>query len=251
MKNIVSNISPVWFVFTLAVFALLVKLGLWQTQRANDKDMRLAHIQQLTSTKPFSLAELLKQRKEQELVSLNDLPVHLSGYFNSKWIFLLDNQFNRGQLGYRVYQLVHMPEGNLLINLGWVQGSIDRDILPEITPLEGHYTFDGHVRVLEKGILLEEQTLKVQQGKIRVQEIELIKFSQFISQDLLPFVVYLDKKEDIGYKKNWQPIVMPPEKHRGYAFQWFSLALAWLVLMVMALIKVSGPQKNKNNKNKV
>jgi len=25
-----------------------------------------------------------------------------------------------------------------------------------------------------------------------------------------------------------------PEKHQGYAFQWFSLALAWLSLMIWA-----------------
>jgi cytochrome oxidase assembly protein ShyY1 len=55
----------------------------------------------------------------------------------------------------------------------------------------------------------------------------------------LPFVVYLDKTESVGYEKNWQPIVMPPEKHRAYAFQWFSLALAWILLMIWASIKFS------------
>ena len=74
---------------------------------------------------------------------------------------------------------------------------------------------------------------------LRVQQIELDKFSQLISKKLLPFVVYLDKNDPVGFKKNWQPIVMPPEKHRAYAFQWFSLAVAWLSLMVWAAIKMN------------
>ena len=80
------------------------------------------------------------------------------------------------------------------------------------------------------------------QWPLRVQQVELDKFSAVIEQELLPFIVYVSKNESIGFKKNWQPIVMPPEKHRGYAFQWFSLAAAWLLLMCWA--------KFGNNKKK-
>ena len=91
---------------------------------------------------------------------------------------------------------------------------------------------------------LQAQNLANPSWPLRVQQIELDKFSPLITKKLLPFVVYLDKTEAIGYKKNWQAIVMPPEKHRAYAFQWFSLALAWISLMIWAAIKMS---KNQNN----
>ena len=82
---------------------------------------------------------------------------------------------------------------------------------------------------------------------LRVQQIELEKFSKLIGIQLLPFVIYLDTNEALGYEKNWQPIVMPPEKHRAYAFQWLALSIAWLILM----ISVSGVvSRNTNNKNK-
>lgn len=81
-----------------------------------------------------------------------------------------------------------------------------------------------------------------------MQQIEIDKFSRLINKQLLPFAVYLDKKVSIGYKKNWQPVVMPPEKHRGYAFQWFSLACAWLMLMIWAAFK-SHQSDEHHNKN--
>jgi cytochrome oxidase assembly protein ShyY1 len=79
------------------------------------------------------------------------------------------------------------------------------------------------------------------QWPLRVQQIELDKFSVLLDKPLLPFVLYVNETELIGYKKDWQAIVMPPEKHRGYAFQWFSLAIAWLVLMCWAAYS----QRNK------
>ena len=65
----------------------------------------------------------------------------------------------------------------------------------------------------------------------------------------MPFVVYLDENEALGFVKNWTPIVMPPEKHRAYAFQWFSLAVAWLSLMIWASYR-SGRDSDVNNKEK-
>lgn len=244
MKKIVSNIRLSWLIFTFLVFGSLIKLGLWQSNRAVEKEQRIENIAQLSNKQALSLKQVLTLPNK----SINDLPISLNGEFKSEIIFLLDNQTNKGQLGYRVLQVFDDSGKALLINLGWVLGSINRQELPSIKPIEGSYQLNGHVRLVEAGILLMEQQLPQNQWPLRVQAIELDKFSKVIGKELLPFVVYLDKTESIGYKKNWKPIVMPPEKHRGYAFQWFSLATAWLALMVWALIKSS---RNNNNNKKV
>lgn len=225
--------------FTLLVLALLINLGLWQNDRALEKEQRLARIEQLSNKNALTLAQVLEQSPDE----INDLPIRLNGEFVDEKQFLLDNQTNSGQLGYRVYQVLEVDDKAILVNLGWVLGSISRQELPDIKPIVGSYQLKGHVRLIEAGILLMEQKFNKNQWPLRVQQIELEKFSQVIDVQLLPFVVYLDKTDKVGYKKNWQPIVMPPEKHRAYAFQWFSLGVAWLMLMIGALIKFS---KNEN-----
>ena len=42
---------------------------------------------------------------------------------------------------------------------------------------------------------------------------------------------------------------MPPEKHRAYAFQWFSLAVAWLSLMIWASYRFARENDANNNAN--
>ena len=221
----------------MLVFSSLIKLGFWQVDRALEKEQRQQRISELSQRQALSLAQLLTLSGLQD--GINDLPIQLKGDFVGDKVFLLDNQPNKGRLGYRVYQIIESNGDAILVNLGWVQGSIDRNILPEISPITGQHTITGHVREVEVGIQLQAQNLTNPSWPLRVQQIELDKFSELIGKKLLPFVVYLDKTETIGYIKNWQPIVMPPEKHRAYAFQWFSLALAWISLMVWAAIKMA------------
>lgn len=237
MKNFISNIRLPWLIFTLLVFSGLVKLGFWQNDRALQKEQRIASIAQLSQTQALSLEQVLSEKEE-----INDLPIMMTGEFANEIIFLLDNQTNERQLGYRVYQVFNSGNKAVLVNLGWVLGSLNRQELPDVQAIKGPHQLSGHVRKVEQGIMLMEQVLLKNKWPLRVQQIELDKFSTLISRQLLPFVVYLDKTESVGYEKNWQPIVMPPEKHRAYAFQWFSLAIAWLLLMIWASIKL-----NKNS----
>jgi len=234
LKNFISNIRLPWLIFTLLVFSGLVKLGFWQNDRALQKEQRIETIAQLSQTQALSLEKVLSETNE-----INDLPITMNGEFDNEILFLLDNQTNKGQLGYRVYQVFISGEHDVLVNLGWILGSISRQEMPNVQTITGKYQLSGHVRKIEKGIMLMEQVLVKKEWPLRVQQIEIDKFSTLISRQLLPFVVYLDKTESVGYEKNWQPIVMPPEKHRAYAFQWFSLALAWILLMIFASIKFS------------
>ncbi len=237
-SNLVNTCSTIikswrwpWVIFTLLVFVALIKLGLWQSSRAEQKQQRLTHIEALLSSEAINLNKLMTMGKQ-----INDLPVQMQGEFNNQQKFLLDNQTNQGQLGYRVLQVFNDTRSKqaVLVNLGWLQGSINRNELPDLKDFPGQVTVKGNVRIIERGIVLSEQTLTDEHWPLRIQQIEIEKISQVINKQLLPFVVFLDKKESLGYKKNWQPVVMSPEKHQGYAVQWFSLAIAWLSLMVWA-----------------
>ncbi len=242
LQHKLKQLSWPMVLFTMLVFSLLIKLGFWQSDRALEKEQRQQRISELSQQQALTLTQVLALRDLPD--GINDLPIELDGVFVEDKVFLLDNQPDEGRLGYRVYQVMTTNDYAVLVNLGWVQGSIDRNVLPAVTAMTGQHLITGHVREVEVGMQLQAQNLANPSWPLRVQQIELDKFSPLITKKLLPFVVYLDKTEAIGYKKNWQAIVMPPEKHRAYAFQWFSLALAWISLMIWAAIKMS---KNQNN----
>mgnify|MGYP000179515950 CR=1 FL=1 len=232
VSQYIKQLNWIVVVFTLLVFFGLIKLGLWQSERANEKEERLTKIERLKNQDSIPLENINELFQSGE--DINDLPVRTRGIFDAHQFFLLDNQTNSGRLGYRVLQLVQSTHGLVLVNMGWVQGSVNRAELPDIASVSGEHEFKGNVRIVDKGITLMAEVYDEVSWPLRVQQIELDKISQLIGQKLLPFVIYLDKKESIGFEKNWQPIVMPPEKHRAYAFQWFGLATAWIVLMISA-----------------
>lgn len=223
-----------WLIFTSLVFLGLLKLSHWQYSRAIEKQQRLDKIARLEQSEPLALSDLsnLRQKRDE---NINDWPVTVSARFNNQLVFLLDNQVHQGQLGYRVLQLAINKQHAALVNLGWLKGSIDRSKLPSITPIEGSLNFHGNIRIVEQGISLQAQDYSQVTWPLRIQQIELNEIAKLIKGTidvpLLPFVIYLDENEPFGYSKNWQPIVMPPEKHMGYAVQWLALAIAWLILM--------------------
>ena len=248
-KRFPLKINVAVFVFSLLVFALLIKLAVWQLDRAAQKDTRLKKMASYQQQDAMNLSFIMQLKENQE--ALNDLPVHLSGHFNNQQRFLLDNQVYKGRLGYRVVQLFEDTESSLavLVNLGWIQGSIDRAFIPEIKTIEGLVSFRGNIRILEPSILLEDQILKNEHWPQRIQSIEIEKISVLLKKTLVPFIVYVDNNETLGYVKDWVPIVMPPEKHLGYAFQWFSLAIAWLLLMLYAAYKATITPDENSLKN--
>jgi cytochrome oxidase assembly protein ShyY1 len=271
MHSLIKNIKLPWLLFTLLVFVVLVKLGFWQLDRAQQKIQRLARIETLKNQQALSITQVInlardtqtknttKEKKSfitQELTKtqaevINDLPVKITAEFDNKHIFLLDNQFENNALGYRVFQVAHTKNHYFLVNLGWVLGSINRQQLPRFTPVSGQQSFKGHIRKMEPGVVLQEQTFNHINWPLRLQQIEPNKLSPLIGEKLLPFVVYLDKNEPMGFTKNWHPVVMPAAKHQAYAFQWFSLAIAWLILMIWISTKnkeTNTIQNNNNNK---
>ncbi|MEW6989838.1 SURF1 family protein [Colwelliaceae bacterium 6441] len=242
-REYINQLNWLVVIFTLLVFCGLIKLGLWQSARAVEKEQRLSLINQYQNQDALKLAEVLTLQAANE--NINDIPVLVKGNFEGDKVFLLDNQTHNGRLGYRVIQVLKLPKNSLLVNLGWVEGYIDRSKLPNIAGVSGLHEIKGHIRLIEKGIVLADAKFVQPQWPLRVQTIEIDKFSTLIGQKLLPFVLYLDTKESLGFEKNWRPIVMPPEKHRAYAFQWFSLATAWVILMITASVWFF---KNRNEK---
>ena len=54
-------------------------------------------------------------------------------------------------------------------------------------------------------------------------------------EPLLQAVLLLDPAEDVGYERAWEArFGFEPERHVGYAIQWFSLSATLLVLYVVA-----------------
>lgn len=221
-------------VAALAGIALFASLGQWQWGRAKQKQQMLVET-----------AEMLQVRDAVSLDGIVDAPVRDfawvegHGHFDARGPLLLDNQQREGRTGVRVFRIfVTEPRGlPLLVDLGWLPLPPDRT-LPTIDPIEGRIAVRGLLMPPPSaGLALGTGIAPAGAGWLLTRiDMAAIAAATGLSVPPAPRVLRLDPDLPLGYTRDLDilPNTLPPEKHRGYAVQWWALAITvfvvWLVL---------------------
>jgi cytochrome oxidase assembly protein ShyY1 len=120
-----------------------------------------------------------------------------------------------------------------LVNRGWVPLGLDRAQLPEVPLPIGELTLQGRLdRPASVGIALGEVDYKLR-GLSVLPYLNVSELGQAIGRDLPPMALVLDDGQPGALTADPIPLTqMGPEKHLGYAVQWFGLATALLMIYV-------------------
>lgn len=232
-------------IITLLTIGVLVKLGFWQLDRAEEKRQLFADYesQQTKDAKPLrAMSALHSERHRFAYVSV-------SGKFQSTPILLLDNQIQDGTVGYNVLGFFQPDTTELpmqLVNLGWIAAPTLRSDIPEVTLPKGKQTLTAYVYFSNQNKLTKNSfEYAANNNSVRIQEAAPIAIAKEFGVTLSSHRLLLETPTNIGWQRNWEPQVMTPEKHYGYAIQWFSLAFVCLVIFVIAVIKLNTPIKKE------
>ncbi|MGF1815786.1 SURF1 family protein [Vibrio splendidus] len=227
---------------------ILIKLGLWQLDRGNEKLRYEQQLSERAQQSPRSLggviSELQSSRTQaqdlSEQQSLNGLKVDVELETPSGLVILLDNQINQGTVGYVIYMLGEVQgqgkqflhKHQLLIDLGFVVASRDRRELPQLGNITLPTNMSGRLYTRSMNPLSHELGLENTTPK-RIQNINITALSEYTGQAILPFVFQPQSLESWPYELLWRPTAMKSEKHFGYSFQWFVMAAVLLFLMLL------------------
>jgi cytochrome oxidase assembly protein ShyY1 len=224
--------------FTLVMVPLMVSLGFWQLERAQDKAHLAAAFEERQQQAPAPISGLWDKTAE----ALAYLPVQLIGSFLPDKYFLLDNQVQHGQFGYDVLRILQLSDGGgtVLVNLGWVAGDAARRVLPAVPMVDGTVEISGHIYIAPgEPFMLAEQQLGNAWPKL-IQAVEMDKLAPTLAalqgDSVFPFPVRVDAGEPGALQVDWQLVNMSPQTHQGYAVQWFAMAA---VLFVFFLFRSS------------
>jgi cytochrome oxidase assembly protein ShyY1 len=226
-------LSRLPFVATLVTFVCVVimfALGNWQLQRAEQKTVRLLAIEQAAETEQVDLQQVSNGKIEQLL----DMPVNFEGTADAEHFFLLDNKIHKGRVGYQVLVPMQTYSGTVMTNFGWVAATSSRDILPNIQINNKEMRYAGVLSLPLDNIMVKETAVVDGDWPKVLQQTDLDIIQQHYKKQILPFVVLLTAEENSFFIRDWQPVVMAPEKHIAYAAQWFLLAFAGLVVFIIA-----------------
>lgn len=233
LARFTSRFTPHWriTVFGLLICLVFVRLGYWQLQRADEKKQILSVHHQLQRQVPRPWLPDAKWPRQYQSMKVQ-------GHYLSMIIFQ-DNQHYQHQFGYHVISpLVVSPDKILLVDRGWVAGDVTRHSLPLVnTPEEYIHIIGSAYYPSKKSWSLGQSLEKVEHNMVVVERIDIQLISQILHKSVYPFIIRLDKHETQGFNREWPVVSMPPERHYGYALQWFGMALITMILIIILNIK--------------
>ncbi|TKB02643.1 SURF1 family protein [Alteromonas portus] len=210
--------------------AIMCGLGYWQLDRMVQKQQRLASIAQKQNNGTLSLEAALAHDDPR------DINVSFSGSLDANHVLLLDNQIYDQRVGFDVIAPVYTNAGWLLVNFGWVPAPDLTRTLPDIRFVGETREFSGVISVPGHNPLVKETNMALSQSPALIQHIEFPALNSALERKFLPFTLQLTTP-DPAFIREHQAVVMSPEKHLGYAVQWFGLAIAAAAIGGFAISK--------------
>lgn len=230
-----------WPTLAYIVFMLLLlSLGNWQLERANEKGALFT---------AFKSGDTAAMRLENALEKAQPRyqRVQLTGHFVSDKQYLLDNIVHRGQVGLSVLTPFKTDAGQtIIVNRGWIPLSEKHGPVVELANLLEYsavkVSLSGRLdKMLRPGLLLETEIPDTVYPKT-VQFPTFEQLSADLDTRLVAWQLLMDAQQPdsnvTGYVREWTPNEMGPERHIGYAVQWFALALTLTIIYLVLNFRI-------------
>lgn len=221
-------------VLMLMLLALFIALGIWQLDRAEQREAQYLAQKSRAGLPALELTAEGQFRPEWEYRLIT-----LRGTFGRVGQILLDNRIHNGQAGYEVVTPLHVKglESVVMVNRGWVPTGRDRTVLPELHIPAGEVVVHGQVKVpapphFRPGVSVPGPA----QGGVWLY-LDMQYLQSHSELPLQPFVILQAASDAQGYVREWPEPESKSSMHTGYAIQWFSFAALLLGVYVWVVIK--------------
>jgi cytochrome oxidase assembly protein ShyY1 len=202
--------------FVVVLLPLVVGLGFWQLDRAEQKLRFEERVLDSIGALPVSPGASVRDFER----------LKLSGHYEPEKTFLLDNQTHGGAVGYDVVTSFVGADGRRwLVNRGFLAGDPARRSLPRISTPSGMVTLIGLVWP-DLGLLPVYGDNAWADGWPKlVQRLEVERMAGYLD-NAVPREIRLEDAQPGVFVPAPTTLNMPATRHTGYAVQWFGLGVA-------------------------
>ena len=216
----------------IATLVLLISLGFWQLDRADEKRAIEDQIASANSgdVEFVTSVEFLKDKEYYH--------VRLQGSYIDDKQFIYDNQIVDQISGYYVLTPLVLKGDSkaVLINRGFIPWNGRRDKLADID------IADKLTKVkVQISKPVKRMELKVSETTrdfpVLIQALDLDEMSTIASLDFASVIGLLNPESENGFVRQWEPYTGSIERHIGYAIQWFLMAFVLAFIGIRLAIK--------------
>ena len=213
----VKRFVPVLLCAALILTGVLA--GNWQLDRAAQKLAMQAKLDEGLSRTPIDIGA-----STVDAAAVEYRRARAYGTWLADRTVLIDNKVRGGIAGYYAVTPLKLSGSamHLLVQRGWVQGRPDRRE-PEIRTPTGEVEVIGELRVPASRVF--ELSSAPPQGRVW-QNLTLDRYRDATGLSLQPVLLLQTSDAEDGLVRTWERPDLGIDKHRGYAFQWFGLAVA-------------------------
>jgi cytochrome oxidase assembly protein ShyY1 len=225
-----------WVPFLAAalVVAFGVSLGNWQLRRAEQKLALQEQMLMRAEFAPVNSNALAPEQTPEEFRR-----VVAKGEFIASWAVYLDNRPYQGRAGFYLLMPFKLAgsEQSVLVMRGWFpRDAINREHIPTITVPEGVIQIEGRVRASTGKVMQLGEAAALEPGAI-AQNVDVAEFARASKLSLQTFIIEQTNDAADGLVRDWPIPSVGIDKHKGYAFQWYSLALVAAVFFLLTGFK--------------
>ncbi|MEO8767047.1 MAG: SURF1 family protein [Nitrosospira sp.] len=221
-----------WSTVAAAVaIVIMLQLGNWQLSRAQEKESRQERLDLLSQqpaialpTVPVKLEDFQYRRVEARGTYV---PIHT---------IYLDNKIYRGIAGYHIVTPLRIGTSSMhvLVNRGWVAADLDRSKLPRVPASDGPIVVSGiATTAIQKTLELSKELVS---GQVW-ENLDLERYRNATGLLLQPVMILQQDEIEDGLVRHWPRPDSGSGKNLGYAFQWFAMALAVLIIYLVLSVK--------------
>lgn len=218
----------------LAILPVLLALGSWQLGRASFKEDLAGAFDASRSRAPLEVTETVADLDASDR-SVQFREAIARGRFDERQL-LLDNRTHESKAGYHVLTPLKLGEGRpaLMVNRGWHPWGERRETLPDIAVANREREVRGRLSTPPRaGLLLGDDGYGSGGWPRVVQSYDRAAIERVLGYPVAPVLLLMDEALPDGFVRQWKANPgIGPERHRGYAVQWFALALALLAIYV-------------------
>jgi surfeit locus 1 family protein len=227
----------------LLATGVTARLGVWQLDRAAQKNALQEALESRRALPPLAVADLAHDAATAAAQQHRAVTLH--GQWLAALTVYLDNRQMNGRPGFYALTPLRLDDGSaVLVQRGWLPRDVlDRTRIAAAPPPSGRVQVQGRIALAPPRLYEFDAAAS---GPIR-QNLDLDAFARETALPLRPLtVVQEDGQPPVGdgLLRQWPRPAAGVHTHYGYAFQWF--ALSALILGLYVWFQLIRPQRARH-----
>jgi len=220
--------------FVLLVLTGLIRLGLWQLERAQEKMSLQNTYMEMGTDQAVPVDDVPMSGLENDARNIQNLHVNATGEFlNEKTIFLIYQTYE-DNIGYEEITPFKLDSSEkiVFVSRGWILANTYEETKEKVQPILGKHTIQGQVFVPTPK--QADRTNNIDLTNVRwpleLRYLNTLEIAHLFDETYFPYEVRLDEGQPGVLIRHWPTVMVDTSRNFSYSLQWFAIAIALLIV---------------------